>query len=511
MSRTKYAFKNVAFAMGSKIFTLLVNFISRTVFIYYLGNTCLGINSLFVEVLQVLSFAELGFGTALNFTMYKPVAENDDETTLKLLDYYKKIYRIIALVIVVLGLVLLPILPYVVKNADVISVNELRLYYVFFLINTVVSYFVSYKYSLVNAKQKNYITTNFEFVSSLIIAIVQIAVICCFQNYLAYLITHTVLLITSRYILSVYLNKRFPLLKRRPQQSMTAEEKKPIYQEVKGLIFHQFSSVAIHQTDNIIISSLTEKGITAVGFISNYNMIIHAVTGMLTLVFNSVVSGFGNLIATSKAKDLKRVFDEANFVNFWLYGFSCIAFYVLIPPFITMWLGKDFLIDKFSFTLIVVNCYLMGQSTVYNNVRTAYGKFTSDRWVSLIQALVNLVVSVIGAIKWGLPGVYVGTIVSRVFFVLVRPAKTYRMMFEEGVGNYYKSLFGYGVIVLITGLVTQITTTFLSFDNVFISFILRCIVVLLLPNAVFTILFARTRMFKSVMGRLRQIVMKKGE
>lgn len=511
MSRTKYAFKNVAFAMFSKIFTLLINFVSRTVFIYYLGNTCLGINSLFTEMLQVLSFAELGFGTAMNFALYKPVAENDDATTLKLLDYYKKVYRIIALVIVVFGLALLPFLSYVVKDADVLTINELRIYYIFFLINTVTGYFVSYKYSLVNAQQKNYITTNFEFVSGLVIAVFQIVVICCLKNYFAYLVTHTVLLIVSRFVLSTYLNKRFPLLKKHPDTLLSAEEKKPIHHEVKGLVFHQFSSVAIHQTDNILIASFIEKGIQTVGFISNYNMIIHAVNGMLTLVFNSVVSGYGNLIATSKSKDLKRVFEEANFINFWLYGFSSIAFYILIPPFITLWLGKDFLIERYSFLLIVVNCYLLGQSIVYSNIRTAYGKFTSDGWISLIQALLNLVVSVVCASMWGLLGVYVGTIVSRIFFVLVRPAKTYKMMFDEGVGNYYKTLFSYGAIVLIAGILTQVVVRFLHFDNAVISFVVSCIVVLLLPNAVFGIIFARTRIFKSVMGRLQQITIKKGE
>lgn len=506
MSRTKYAVKNVAYAMGSKMLTLLISFISRTVFIYYLGNTALGVNGLFTEILQVLSFAELGFGTALNFSLYQPVANGDEEKISKLLHYYKYVYRVVAVIIAVLGTAIIPFLQYLVKETPGIALSEIRVYYIFFLINTVIGYFVSYKYSLVNAQQKGYITTNYEFICNMVTIIAQIIVTVCFKNYLGYLITKTISLIISRIVLSIYLNHKFPILKKKVTVFLSKEEKEPIHREVKGLIFHQFSSVAIHQTDNIIISSLTEMGVVAVGFISNYNMIINAVTGMLSLIFNNVVAGFGNLIATSKAKDLKRVFDEANFINFWLYGFACIAFYTLIPDFITLWLGSDFLIDEWSFILIVVNCYLMGQSIVFNNVRVAYGNFNSDKWVSLIQALINLVVSVIGA-KWlGLTGVYIGTIVSRVFFVLCRPLKTYRMMFEQSVLKYYLQLAGYGLVVLLTVMLTKWLQGMFFVENEIGRFVISCLIVLIVPNVIFTLVFARTPMFRNVVQRVKSIL-----
>lgn len=509
MSRTKKAAKNVAFAMGSKLLTLLVNFISRTIFIYYLGNTCLGINGLFTEVLQVLSFAELGFGTALNFSMYKPVAEKDEQKIVKLLHYYKQVYRVVALIISVVGIALIPFLQYLVKSAEGVSISEIRLYYVFFLLNTVVGYFVSYKFSLVNAEQKNYITTNFEFVCNLVTITAQIVIVICFRNYLLYLITHTACLVVSRFVLSIYLNKKFPLLKEKCIEQLSKEEKKPIHTEVKGLIFHQFSSVAIHQTDNIIISSLTDMGVVAVGFISNYNMIINAVTGMLSVVFNAIVSGFGNLIATASSKEVKKVFDEANFVNFWLYGFVCIAFYILIPPFITLWIGEEYLIDQWSFLLIVLNCYLMGQSVVYNNVRVAYGNFNSDKWISMVQALINLVVSIVGAKLWGLMGVYIGTIVSRAFFVLFRPFKTYKMMFDKSVISYYKQLFGYGGIVIVAGLLTKIACNFCVVNGRIGQFIISMLWVCIIPNMVFLVAFGRTKVFNNVWARFKGVIVKR--
>lgn len=506
MSRTKYAAKNVFFAMSSKIITLLITFVSRTIFIYWLGNECLGINGLYSEILNVLSFAELGFGVALNFSLYKPVAEEDEEKVIKLLDYYRKIYSRIAFVVLGVGLLLLPFLPYLVRDAQNISVGELRLFYVFFLLNTVVEYFVSYKYSLANAKQMNYINTNYEFVSNLIIVVVQTVVIVVTKNYLWYLAIRTGALITSRVVLNWYLNRKFPILKERPVKPLSPEEKKPIHSEVKGLAFHQFSSVAVYQTDNIIISSLTEQGIMAVGYISNYSMLLVGVTAMVKLIFSNLVSGFGNLIATSTKQKLGEVFGEVNFINFWLYGFCAIGFYYLIPPFIRLWLGEEYIIDEFVFFLIVLNCYLMGQSSVYNDVRLAFGSFQKDKWISFTQAIINLVVSVIGAKLWGLTGVYVGTIVSRIFFVLARPAMSYRMMFEKSVGDYYKQLFLYLLIVLVTGFGCGRLLDVLVQGDGLLDLVYRFLIVSVSVNLVFALLFFPTKRFAKVAERIKRVL-----
>lgn len=506
MSRTENAVRNVFWAMFSKMITLIVSFISRTLFIHYLGSSYLGINGLFTEILSALSFLELGFGTALNFSFYKPVAEKNHEKIVKLLDYYKKVYQIIALLISVLGISLLPFLQYIVKGAENISIDEVRIYFVLFLINTVIGYLVSYKYSVVNAEQKNYIITNVEFVINIVIVIIQIFTIAIKKNYLAYLLVQTGLLILSRIILSLYLNYRFPILKEKPKEPLSKEEKLPIYKEVKGLVFHQFSSVAIHQTDNIIISSLTGLGVVAVGYISNYNMIINAVTGIVSMVFSSFVSSIGNLIAVSTKENLRHVFKEINFINFWIYGFCSIAFYILIPPFIELWIGKEFLIDDLSFFLIVLNCYLMGQSIAYNTIRNGYGDFNSDKWISIIQAIINLVISIICCKTFGLVGVYTGTIASRIWFVLLRPYVTYKMMFEESVKNYYKQLLKYFCMVLGAGSITYGISKILITEVSVTSFICEVLLVVSIPNILFMIFTFRTKEFENIILRFKNVL-----
>lgn len=504
MNRTENAMRNTFFVVLNKMLTLAVTFISRTLFIRYLGSTYLGINGLFTEILSALSFVELGFGTALNFSMYRPVAERNNEKIVKLLDYYKKVYRIIAFLISIIGISLLPFLKYIVNGAGDIPVSEIRIYFLFFLANTVIGYFVSYKYSVVNANQQNYVVTNIEFVINLVIVISQIITIAITKNYLLYLSVHTGGLILSRIVLIFYLNKSFPVLKEKPKQSLSKEEKQPIYKEVKGLVFHQFSSVAIHQTDNIIISSLTDLGVVAVGYISNYSMIINAVTGIITLVFNNFVPSVGNLAVVSTKDNFRKVFKEINFLNFWIYGFWAIAFYILIPPFIELWIGKEFLIDNLSFFLIILNCYLMGQSIAYNIFRNGYGNFNSDKWISIFQAFINLIVSIVCCKAFGMVGVYMGTIVSRIWFVLLRPFVTYEMMFEEEVKEYYKNLVVYLGIVIAVGIVTYgITEIFIRKITVD-SFICEIILVACTTNILFFIFTFQTKEFKNILQRLKK-------
>lgn len=506
MGRTEFIAKNSIWGIVSKLASLILGFASRTLFIYFLGITYLGVNGLYSQILQMLSLAELGFGTALTLAMYRPVAQEDDERIVKLLYFYKGVYRIIAAVVTVCGILLLPFLQYIVKGADELTLFQLRLYFVIFLTNTVINYFVSYKYSYVNALQKNYIITNFDTIANFSVIVIQIIVMIVFKDFLAYLLAHTFLLILSRFCIALYLNKKFPILCKKTEQRLSKEEKKPIYNEIKGLALHQFSSVAIHSTDNIIISSLSGLGVVAVGLISNYNLIMTSVTGFIVVLFNSVTSSFGNLVAVSDTDNYHKAFLDLNFINFWMYGFCSIAFFVLVPPFIKLWLGEQYLIDGVCFLIIVLNTYFVGQSTIYNNARMAKGEFSKDKYWALAQALVNLVVSIIGARLWGLIGVYIGTILSRLLYLCGRPYSTYKTLFNTSCLEYYKKLATYFLAVCVGGAITYFATLFLLENVTLVFFIIAAIMVLIIPNVLFLLFFCKTIEFRNCVQRLKEFV-----
>lgn len=455
MGRTEKATKNILWSVIGKIVILLSSFLVRTIFILFLDKALLGINGLYTEILGLLSFAELGFGSAMSFSLYKPVAEENEEKIYVLLEYFKSVYRIIAGTVLVVGVALIPFLQDIVKGAESISLWELKLYYILFLINSVSSYFLMYKTAYVNAVQKSYIVSNYDTVLKVVTSILQIIALLIFRSYLVYLIIQIAASILSKFYLSQYLDHRFSIFSYKTNAKISKEDKQTILSEVKSLIVHQFASVAIYSTDSIIMSAIRHIGVVIVGLVSNYSLIITSVTGFAQLIFSNISHSFGNLAATEETKQVRNVFNQLELMGFIIYGFMFVCFFVLIPPFITLWVGKEFLIDRVSFFLIVLNSYLAGQSTVYHNMRITRGEFFRDKWLSFIQALLNLIVSIVAAWKFGLVGIYIGTVASRAFFVLGRPFLTYRFIFDSSVWEYYKRLGLHLGIVLVVGVIAN--------------------------------------------------------
>ena len=493
-SRTVFAARNSFYGLLGKAAGLIVSFISRTVFIYTLGQYYLGVNGLYTDILNMLSFAELGFGSAMNFALYGPVAREEEEKVGQLLNLYKNIYRLVAIAILIIGLLLVPFLQYIINGADSLTVFELRLYFLIFLANTVVTYFVSYKYGLLNAMQRTYLQTNLETISTVLAGLVQIVVLFTTSSFLLYLLSNTAVLILSRIGIALYLNSRFPLLVKYPGASLPAADRKSIFQEVRGLAVHQFASVAVYATDSIIISAVPTLGIAVVGAVSNYNMIINSISGIIIVVLNSVIAGFGNLAVSSSKIRFLEVFKEANFIDFWIYGLCTACLFVLLPPFIELWVGSQYLIDQASLLLILINFYLQGQSTIYNNARVAKGHFSMDKNWALAQALTNLVVSTACAFQFGLVGVYIGTVVSRLVLFISRPCVTYRFLFDDSPLNYFKNAATYLFSVLLAsavcGIVSSAIINWLSLS--WLSFTLSFLICVIGINAVFYLLFANS-------------------
>lgn len=509
-SRTENAVKNILWGYISNFVTMLVHFVSRTVFVYTIGVSYLGINGLFSSVLGMLSLTELGIGTAINYSLYKPVAEGDREKVKSLMRLYKNAYRVIALIITLIGLVLLPFLPYLVKDAE--NIPNVTVYYLIFLFNTVSTYFVSYKYGLVNAEQKGYIVNNFNSAFSVIITLGQIAVLALFGDYMVYLVVQAILQLVQKISIGIYLNRRYPYLGEKEAAPLPAEEVKTLKKNIFALMIHKIGEISVYQTDNIIISAFIS--VIVVGKISNYNLVITSVTTLIGVVFNSMISSIGNLIALESKERQKEIFDVYNFVGFWLYGFSAVCYWVLFQPFIQLWVGAENQIDGVSLALIVISQYLVGQRLTVNNMKTAGGVFEQDKYVSLMQGAINLAVSLVMVCLCGLPGVYIGTVVSGLYANIVRPIVVYRYMFGGGARQYFVKFVTYLGVTVGTGALVQLILSPVISEVSWVRFVLLAVCCVILTNAIFFIIFFRSKewkaislrvvnMFSTVKGRLK--------
>ena len=502
MGRVQSAAKNIAFGYIGNLTTQLLGFILRTVFISYLGDTLNGINDLYTGILSVLSLAELGVGTALNYSLYGPVARKDYEKIKSYMQLYKKAYRVIGLVIAVIGLAISPFLPYLVKQPQGVSVRDLTLYYFIFLFNTVSTYFVAYKYSLAYAEQKNYIQTNTITITKMITVTLQIAVIVTTRNFYLYLLTAAAVELIQKIFISWYLNRLYPYLKDKNVKKLSKEETGEVVTKTKALVFHKVGDVARLQTDSMIISAFIN--VTLVGFVGNYNMILNSVANFVNIIFNSVLSSFGNLIATESKEKQYNVFQVYRFFACWIYGFSAVGFFLLLTPFIVIWQGPEKVLAAGAVACILIDYYFKGDRIVLSNFKTAAGVFEQDKYLALIQGVVNLILSIVLVQKIGLVGIYIGTIVSGLIANITKPFIIYKVCFEKSVKTYFMDSVKYlavlgGILVLLTGI-----KQFIMPQVTVLSFILMFVVICVVFNGIFLLLFGRTQEFGYLWGIIKK-------
>ncbi|MCR5669728.1 MAG: polysaccharide biosynthesis protein [Butyrivibrio sp.] len=508
MGRVTAAKRNIAFGYVGQVATALMSFILRTVFIMHLNEQLLGVNSLYSNILSLLNMAELGIGTALNFSLYGPVARGEKEKIKSYMQLYRRAYLTIACVVAVIGLSLAPFLKFLIKNPGDNSLRDLTIYYFIFLFNTVTSYFVAYKYSLINAEQKNYIQTNINTITKVITVFIQILVVVFTENFYLYLLTDAAVQLIQKIIVSRYLDKMYPYLREKNIEKLTKEESDNVWTKTKALVFHKIGDVARLQTDAIIISSFVE--VAMAGVVDNYNLVINSVANFVNIIFNSVISSFGNLIATESKEKQFSMFRVYRFFASWIYGFSCVGFMVLLTPLVKLLWGDKWILAPAAVYLILTDYYFKGDRIVLSNYKTAAGVFEPDKYLALIQGAVNLVISIVLVqTPLGITGVYVGTVVSGLIANITKPIIIYRVCFDKKAFGYFADTLKYFASVAAVLFICMFISRFVIADLNFFTFILMAIIITVIFNGVYILLYGRTEEFRYVYGRIKGKLIKK--
>lgn len=511
MSRIENTGKNFVYSLLATVISSITSFISRTVFIYAIGVDYLGASSLFTNILAMLSLTELGISSAIGFSLYTPLAHQDIPTIKSLMGFYKRAYQIIALIITVLGIALIPFLKYIIKDPG--NIQHIPFIYLVFLYNTVISYLFTYKTTLLFADQRSYVMTNMTSVIGIITVIVQTVILLVFRNYFVYLVVGAAINTVQWFFINRRIFALYPYLKNRDVQPLDGKVKGSIARNVKAMIFHKFGELCINQTDNIIISSFIS--ISAVGIYNNYYMLIGIINRFAQSIFSAASASLGNLVATETRERQHEVFMRYNFLGFWVFGWTGICLLTLLNPFVELWLGKEFLIDRLTLVLVILNYYLVGMRVTIGNVKNAAGLYAQDQWAPIVQAIINIVVSVWGAMRMGLAGVFLGTVVSSLAVPCwYRPVVVYKHAFQMPVRIYFARYAVYFTVVvanllLVNGLHRHAID--LLIVNPYLSFLLKMAVCAVVPNAVIVVLFHRTQEFaylcslvKSLLSRFKK-------
>lgn len=496
--------KNVMTALTGQALSIVVSFIARIYFVKTLGIDYLGVNGLFTEILSVLSAAELGVGSAIIFSLYKPLAEKEEQKVKALLNFYKNIYRVIALLILLGGLALFPFLGVILKDKP--QIPNLNLIYFIFLFNSIISYFFTYKRSLIYADQKSYINSFYQYTFFTLVNITQIIVLIFTGNYLLFLFALSARIILENLSVSRKANRMFPYVKNLKNVKLRKEDKKPIFQNIKAMMFHRLGGVVVSNTDNIIISSFV--GVSWVGFYSNYYLITSGINTVCEKFFSSFTAIVGNLHALESKEKSHHIYRVLLLSNFWIFGFITISLSQLLTPFITLWLGEKFLLNNMVVTLILINFFITGMRKSTLMFRDAMGLFWYDRYKPVFEAIINIVASVPLAKIYGISGVFLGTLISTMLTNFwVEPYILYKYGFKRSPKEYFIKYMVYLLLFMISGAATMLICDLIT-SKTWFAFFVRLIVCLLVPNSIFLISFYKTQEFKFLYDRLKGIFKK---
>lgn len=504
--RIRNTVKNTAVGLIVQVLNTALTFISRTVFIYALGADYLGINGLFSNILSMLSLAELGVGSAIIYHMYKPLAVKDEARLKSLMKLYEKAYRRIGCIVGGLGILLVPFLNYIINDKP--NVPNLTLIYLLFLANSVVSYFFVYKSAIITADQRNYIVNVIQQMFNFIQAIIQIIILFTTKNYILYLIIQIVVSIAFNLSISKKADSLYPFLKEKEYSELDKETKSTIFKHVLAMMSHKVGGVVVNSTDSILISTFV--GVYWVGIYSNYLMIINMINIFFRQIFTALTASIGNLNAIENEEKSFDIYKKLLFLNFWIVGFCSICLWTLMNEFITLWIGNHFLLQGNIVFLIIVNFFLRGmrQTTIVYN--TTLGLFWNDRYKPWIEAGINLLVSIVLLKIYGLSGVLLGTLISTVTTSLwVDPYILYKYGFKQKLSKYFLKYFIYIVITIIASVSTKFLTTIYFFNgNVYLAFVIKMLICLIVPNIVFILCCSKMDEFNYI-GKLALSTIKK--
>lgn len=499
-SRTEYSTINMTVALVSRMIAILMGFVTRVIFTRTLSESYVGINGLFTDILNVLSMTELGAGTAITYALYRPIAEKDTKRQQALMHMFRNFYRVTALCVAVLGVSLIPFMDVIMKNQP--DVDHLIFIYLLYLANSVFSYLLVYKRTMIEAHQMNYLVLLYQTGFLVLQDIIQIIILLTTGNFIAYLLIYIAGTLLSNICISRKANRLFPYINEKKREELPQEERRAIFRNIRAMLMHKLGNVVVNNTDNLLISAFV--GVISVGVYSNYFLLIGSVRQILDQVFQGITASVGNLGATEEKKHVKRVFLTAFFVGQWLYGVAAICLYELLNPFVELSFGERYLFSEQIVLILCINFFINGTRKAVLTFRDSLGLFWFDRYKAIIEALLNFGISIVLVRNFGTIGVFMGTFISTMLTsVWVEPYVLYHCHLEMSSVTFF---LRYAWNVILMGAIWAVTHLLCrTFEGgLFLTLAMRLLICAVVPNLLLFLFYGRTAEFQTIKRMIRR-------
>lgn len=497
IERTKNATRNIVIGFINKIVVLLLPFFVRTAFIYSLGAEYLGLNSLFTSILTVLNMAELGFSSAVVFSMYKPIANDDEDTICAILNYLRKIYRVVGTVILIGGLILMPFLPKLIRGK---CPDELNIYILFliYLLNTALTYLLfAYKKSIIEAFQRNdYISLN-DTITTGLTNVLQLVLLLSWKSIYAYYIYLLIMLlftVINNLLNARVVNKKFSQYKCKGR--ISDSDRKIIKKQVGGLVIGRICQMTQNSFDSIFISAFI--GLTMTTIYNNYYFVVNGLVGIMNVITVSMLAGIGNSIAAESKEKNYKDFTKFNFIYIWISSWIAVTVFCLYNNFMILWVGKKLTLSLLAAVLFSSYFFVMKMCDIRITYVSAAGLWWENRIRALIEMLTNIVLNFVLVQLFGIYGVISATIISMLFVNFIFGAKIlFKHYFTDySVMKYYFDNAIYVAVVIASAFITWTITSRLG-GNGLINLVLRGIVCCIVPNLILLLVYFKTDKFKA--------------
>ena len=500
--RKKNSLKNMIGSMTSNIITIIIGIVAQALFIKILGSEYLGLNGLFSNIITMLGIVELGIGNAIVYNLYKPIAEKDINKIKSLMLFYKKSYRLIACIVTIIGIAIIPFFSFFIEEVN-ININ-INLVYLLFLTDVICSYLLSYKRSILYANQKNYIINVVHIGYTFLLNISQLIILYLTKNYYLYLIIKIIMRILENLIISIIVDKNYAFINELANK-LDKETEKDIFTKVKALLFHKIGTFAVLGTDNLIISKFL--GLVTVGLYSNYYLIINAIQTVFGQIISSFTASVGNMLVTENKDKCYDVFKKIRFFNYWISVFASISFLVIMDSFINIWIGKKYVLPLLVLSVLVFNLYQKLMRNSYMSFKEAAGIYYEDRFVPIIESIINIISSIVLCKFFGLAGVFMGTIISGLaLWCYSYPKYVYKKLFNRNYSDYAKETLGYILLFILIASGTYYLSTLINFSNIYLEFISNVVISLVIPNLVLLLIFYKTDNFKYYLNLVKSFI-----
>ncbi len=445
--RVKKSIKNAEVNLLFYFLTLVLAFFSRKIFLDCLGTEFIGLTGTLNSILGYLNLAELGISGSIGYLLYKPLQQKNKAEIGEILSVFGYLYHWIGMIILIAGLFVSLFFPWIFGGTP-LGLGIVYFAFYSILCSALIGYFINYRQILLSADQKNYLVAFYFQSAGMVKTVLQIVLAYYYRNLYIWVGIEFLFGLIGCVILNWKINKEYPWLKTNKSQGKLLLKKYPsIITYTRQIFIHKIKDFLLYRSDELFIFLFVS--LKMVAFYGNYTLITTKIGLLFSSVLGSMEASIGNLVAEGNKKNIIKVFWEMTTIRHFVAGFLCFSIYHFIEPFITLWLGPEYILSKEILILLIITIYIGTSRSSVDMFNATHGLF-ADTWSAWTELILNITMTLIGGYLWGIAGLLLSKVITTSLIGLLwKPYYLFHSGFHLSYSHYWKGAYrNYGVSII---------------------------------------------------------------